>query len=116
MVLDKMKGMKHKPATRRKYHRVFTGLANFVWRLDKKPNNWGDRLILYIAWLSEVKKLQSSTLKSYISAIKQVLITEGYEINEDRVVLDSIIKTTKARNDKLLRRLPIGYHRLNTYV
>lgn len=71
---------------------------------------------MYIAWLSEYKKLQSSTLKSYISAIKQVLITEGYEINEDRVVLDSIIRTTKARNDKLIKRLPIGYHRLNTIL
>lgn len=111
-----MKGGKLSKETRRKYHSIFEGMNMFVVKLDRKPQDWGDKMNLYLAYLSEVKKLQSNTLKSYISAIKQILIIEGYEINKDRVVLDSIIKTTKARNDKLLPRMPIGYHRLNTLL
>ena len=47
-------------------------LMSFFVRLDSKPECWEDRLILYIGFLIE-KNRRSSTIKSYISAIKAVL-------------------------------------------
>ena len=52
-------------------------------------------------------RLQSSTIKSYISAIKSVLTRDGYVWNEDRVLLNVITKSCKVKNDRLTTRLPI---------
>ena len=43
------------------------------------PKTWEQRVSIYCAYLIKIKKLQSSTVKSYISGIKTVLINDGYE-------------------------------------
>ena len=51
--------------------------------------------------------VQSSTLKSYFSAIKFVLKQDGYNWDDNKVLLNSLIRGCKLENDSLKIRLPI---------
>ena len=51
--------------------------------------------------------VQSSTLKSYYSAIKSTLVDDGYKWSDDIVVLHSLTKACKKKNDRLMPWLPI---------
>ena len=51
---------------------------------------------------------QSATLKSYISAIKAILRDDGYEWNENRVLLGSLTRSCKLINDRVRTRLPVN--------
>ena len=51
--------------------------------------------------------VQSSTLKSYFSAIKHILKSNGYEWDDRKALLGSIVKGCKLENDTLKVRLPI---------
>ena len=71
------------------------------------PRTWEDRLSLYCAFLIVVKKRKSSTIRSYISGIKHILKVDGYVWNEGQVLLNTITKSCKIKNDRLKVRLPI---------
>ena len=71
------------------------------------PKSWEDRLSLYLAFLITVKKLKSSTIRSYVSGIKHVLTTDGYEWDDGKILLNTLTKSCKMKNDKLKVRLPI---------
>ena len=51
---------------------------------------------------------QSSTIKSYFSAIKHVLKTDGYQWNDDKAMLSTITKSCRLINDCVMIRLPIS--------
>ena len=50
---------------------------------------------------------QSSTIRSYASAIKSVLKTDGYPWDEGKFFLTAIIRGCKLKNDVVRTRLPI---------
>ena len=52
-------------------------------------------------------KKQSSTVKSYISAVKSVLRDDGIILNDQLFQLNSLTKACKLVNDKVCTRLPI---------
>ena len=82
-------------------------LNKFVIRLDQKENlTWEDKTALFGAYLVD-KGIQSSTLKSYFSAIKFVLKQDGYQWDDSKVLLSSLVRSCKFENDKLRIRLPI---------
>ena len=80
------------------------------------PKTWESRVILYCTYLVEVVKLQSSTIKSYISGIKKILEEDGYEWNIRKALLNTITKTCKLKNDRITTRLPIGKHLLEMII
>ena len=88
------------------YYGVWKTFNKFFTHLDIKPNNWEDRLTLFIAYLIETKK-ESSTIKSYVSAIKAVLLDIKVELNGDRVLLAALTKACKIKNDQIKAKLPI---------
>ena len=51
---------------------------------------------------------QSSTIRSYASAVKAVLSSDGYEWNDQKVLLNTIIKACKLENDSVKTRLLVG--------
>ena len=53
------------------------------------------------------KGIQSSTLKSYFSAIKHVLKQDGYIWSDSRAILSSLVRGCKLENDRVKIRLPI---------
>ena len=77
-------------------------------RLDHTPDSWEDRVVLYAASLVD-GGVQSSTLKSYISAIKSTIKTETNEKwSDEQFGLSAIIKACKLKNDTIYTRLLIG--------
>ena len=51
--------------------------------------------------------VKSTTLKSYFSAIKNVLLKDGYPWNDQKVLLNALVKGCKIKNDVIKTRLPI---------
>ena len=78
----------------------------FVFSLDHKPKTWEEKFMLFAADLVN-KGVQSSTLKSYIAALRTSLRTNGYKWTDDNFELQAIIKGCKMENDQLKVRLPI---------
>ena len=74
--------------------------------MDIRPNNWEDRVLLLATHLIHNKK-KATTVKSYISAIKAVLLENGYELCENKFLLNSITRACKLVNDKVTPCFPI---------
>ena len=51
--------------------------------------------------------IQSSTLRSYFSTIKHILKQDGYEWNDKKMLLNTLVKGCKLENDRVKIRLPI---------
>ena len=67
----------------------------------------GERLALFVTHLVHENK-QSSTVKSYMSAIKAVLSNNGCtDINEDEFLIGSLTRACRLKNDRVIHRLPI---------
>ena len=54
------------------------------------------------------KGMQSSTVKSYVSAIKKILIKDGYEWNNTKVLLSSLTCACRLVHDHVKMRLGIS--------
>ena len=78
----------------------------FFIRLDIKPNNWEDRIVLFSGYLIDNDK-KSLTVKSYISVIKAVLEADDVEVNENRYLINSLTRACCYRSNKVRTRLPI---------
>ena len=90
------------------YQSIWRKFNHFVIRLDVKPPLWEDRWLLYCAYLIDMGT-QSRTLKSYTSAVKKILILDGYKWNDSRVLLDSLTGACCLINDRVKQRLPIRH-------
>ena len=71
--------------------------------------------MLFIGYLINEKK-QSSTVRSYISAIKAVLKSNKIKVAEDQYLLASLTRACKLQNDKIRMRLPIQKDLLSLIV
>ena len=75
-------------------------------RLDYKPDNWEDRLVLFVGYLIQNNK-QSATVRSYISAIKAVLREDNQKIDENVYLITSLTKACRLQNNQIATGLPI---------
>ena len=96
-MVDRLKGERHRGTTRKNYRCVWRTFNQFFIR---------QRIILFVGYLVDCKK-QSSTIKSYISAIKVVLAEDGVQLNQDQFLLNAMTKACRLINDKVRTRLPI---------
>ena len=94
---------KHRDSTRATYHRIW----KFFVKLDDKPCSWEDRLVFFTGYMVE-NKLKSSTVKSYIAAIRSVLLEIGEELSKENYLLKSLTRACKLKNDVIIHRLPIS--------
>ena len=106
-MVDKLKTQGIRNSTRRNYYSVWKQFNLFYIKLDHKPDNWEERVVLFVGYLIEIKRTQSQTGRSYVSAIKKVLWDDGILLNEDRVLINSLTKACKIKNDRIRHRLPI---------
>ena len=89
------------------YYKIWKNCNRFFLRLAAKPSNWEDRLTLYVGYIiSENRK--STTIRSYISAIKAVLQNGGVRLKQDEVLLASLTRACGLKNDTIQMKLPIG--------
>ena len=96
----------HRDTTSKNYLSIWRQFNKFIINLDRKPDLWEDRVTLFVGYLVN-KGMQSSTVKSYVSAIKKTLIMDGYIWNDDLVLVRSLAKACKIVNDSVRTRLPI---------
>ena len=92
LILEKLKCNQTRSSTAKNYHTIWMHFNKFLRFLDSKQEffSWEECTALFGAYLVK-KGNQSATIKSYFSAIKHVLKTDGYPWNDDKVVLASII-------------------------
>ena len=76
-------------------------------KLDIIPEKWEEKVQLYCTYLTHNVGLQSSTIKSYVSAIKHTLVLDGYDWNDRLLLLSTFVKSCKLHNDHVLVRFPI---------
>ena len=105
-IVDRLQQLKNRSSTVQMYHRVWNSFNKFLIRLDNKPDNWEDRVLLFSAYLIQNGN-QSGTVKSYVSAIKSVLKDGGYTWNENAVILGSLTRACRVVNDVVTNRFPI---------
>ena len=106
MIIDKLKDDQHRGSTKRSYHSVWKNFNKFFIQLDVKLKHWEQRLALYVRHLISSNK-QSSTVMSYISAIKAVLAMNNIDLNPDQYLLTALMRVCHCVNDKVRMRLPI---------
>ena len=112
-IVEYLQQNQHRSTTRRNYYSVWKSFNKFFVALDRKPEDWEHRLLLFAAYLINQGK-QSTTVKSYISAIKAVLRNINVKINENTCLLNSLTRACRLLNDTTVRlRLPINREMLN---
>ena len=108
VLLDQLKGERHQQgSTKIVYYNTWKNFNQFVIRLDSIPATWERRASLYCAYLIMDKGLKPSTVRSYLSGIKAVLQQDGYEWEDNKVLLDALTRSCKIKNNSVKMRLPI---------
>ena len=106
MIIDKLKYQQNRRTTTSTYLAIWRQFNKFLLSLDKMPQTWEYRTILFVGYLIE-KGFQSSTVKSYVSAIKKTLLCDNYEWKDENVQIVSLTRACKVKNDVVHTRLPI---------
>ena len=97
------------------YYAIWNVFNTFYLKLDKKPGNWEDRLMLFVGYLIN-KKCKSMTIRSYICAIKSVPHDVNVTVHEDTYLLGSLIKACRLKNDQIIHKLPIHHSMVQLIV
>ena len=74
-LLETLCTKRNKGSTEHNYHQIWIQFNKFLIKLNRMPNTWEDRLIIYFTSLVQVGQA-SQTISSYISTIKAVLNKE----------------------------------------
>ena len=109
MFVDRLKIEQFRSSTKKTYYSAWHTFNHFFLKLDNKPDEWEDRLILFVGFLID-QNSKSATIASYVSAIKVVLRLENIVIQEDRYLINSLTRVCRYRNDKVTNRFPIHKH------
>ena len=105
-ILERLKTLKNRDLTNQNYLSIWRQFNKFVLTLDYLPKYWEDWVAMYAASLIQ-RGLQSATLKSYISAIKSVLIDDNYEWKDERIVVRTLTRACRKINDRVKARFPL---------
>ena len=93
------------PSTEENCLSIWRHFNEFIISLDRKPPTWEDKLALFLMYLTKEER-NSQTLKSYISAVRNILLKDGVELYNS-FKLRCLVKACKVKNDVLDVRLPI---------
>ena len=106
-VLERLKNKQTRASTAENYLSIWRHLNIFLISLDTKENlSWEEKTALFGTYLVD-GGVQSSTLKSYFSAIKHILKQDGYPWDDNKAILSSLVRGCCLENDKVKVRLPI---------
>ena len=114
-ILDMLKCHQNRELKKRNYLAIWQQFNNFIVHLDKCPAvencesaNYEYFVSLYCAHLAD-QGIQSATIKSYVSAIKNILTIDGYKWCQEKVCLDIVVRACRLKNDQVQPRLPIHF-------
>ena len=83
--------------------------------MDIRPKHWEDRLTLFVGHLIQEKR-KSTTIRSYVSAIRAILLEDNYELNDNKSLISSLTRACRLHFDRVQLRLPIHQKLLNTLL
>ena len=105
-IVQSLMQKQHRDSTNQTYLSIWRQFNRFVIGLDRRPKLWEDRTTFFIGYLID-KGMQSTTIKSYVSAIKKTLLMDGYEWDDKLVLVRSLSRACSIVNDRVRTRLPI---------
>ena len=106
-ILESLNNQQTRQSTTNNYLSIWRNFNKFLLRLDKKvTGSWEERVALFGAHLISTGT-KSSTLKSYFAAIKSILKRDGYQWDDNKVLLSALTCACKLKNDVVITRLPI---------
>ena len=108
LIVEKLVAKQTRKSTIDTYLCIWHNFNKFVLNLDVIPKSWEQRATLYVAFWIEHGR-QSSSIKSYISAIKKLLLIRGYKWQDDQLMLSSLTKACRLENDRVYVCFPIQY-------
>ena len=111
-IIEKLRTERCRGSTWTTYHSIWKQFNKFFISLDIKPNNWEDRLVLFVGYLAD-KNIKAASIKSYISAIKTILQEDGTILHEDRYLLNVLMQACKVKNSRVRTRFLIHKKLLN---
>ena len=114
-ILDRLINYGNRETMNKNYVAIWKSFNKFVLKLDVIPKSWENRVSLFCTHLVH-KGCQSSTIRSYVSAIKCILIRDGYKWKDELLLLGTLSKACKIVNDWVKTRLPIYYQLLETLL
>ena len=106
LIMERLKCHQNQQSTTKNYQVIWRNFNKFLMQLDSKPKLWEERDSLYLALLVD-EGAQSSMIRLYKSAIKTILVTDGYMWDDGKVALNTINKACRLINDRLKIRMPI---------
>ena len=106
LIMEDLRNRRHRSSTSENYLAIWRKFNKFIIRLDNKPNSWEERVGLFVAFMANSNR-KSTTVRSYISAIKSILKDDGYIWNENKVQLNLLTRGCRLINDRVKLRLPI---------
>ena len=110
--MDMLCSQHNRDSTRKNYLSIWWTFNSFVISLDRKPTSWEDRLTLFVGYLVNDGK-KAATIKSYVSALKAVLMEIKVELTPDMFLITSLTRACCLINDHVRTRLPILKGQLN---
>ena len=105
-LVELLKTKRHRNGTQKNYYCVWRKFSEFFIRLDNKPEQWEDRITLFVGFLIQNGK-KSTTIRSYVSAMKSILWDLEVELTEDRLLLSALTCACKIQNDIFQLKIPI---------
>ena len=117
-VMNFMKSLKmkqNKDLTMENYIVVWRLFNKFLVKLDELPEDWEERASLFYGYLIHQKR-KSTTIRSCLSAIKEILKLDNYEWNDNKVLLGSVIWAGRITNDRIKLKFPIHWKVLELII
>ena len=88
---EKLRRQQRCHPSKRTYYQAWHNFNNFIIYLDGWPETWEERLVMFTTNLIEVGHPEP-TIRSYVSAVKEILKEDGVEIDNNSVELTAIFK------------------------
>lgn len=100
------------PSSKTSYHGIFDNFLDFLDLFNTLPDRWEDKIVLYVSFLAD-NIYEEQTIKSYLSAIRHELKQDGVRLDEDKFLLESIIRSSRFKNREKRERLGISEQMLH---
>ena len=105
-ILENLKANQNRESTKKNYLAIWRQFNKFLTKLHPKPKFWEDRIKLYFAYLVD-NGIKSTTLRCYLSALKNILKTDGYQWDDGKMLLSTIVRACKIQNNVVKAHFPI---------
>ena len=106
-LIDRLKNQSMKSTTAKTYLKIWRQFNSFLIHLNQLPKWSEDLVAMFCAFLIEAG-LKSATIKTYVSRIKKLLKEDNYKWDDSRLLLSSLTRACKLKNDRVCCRRPIS--------